>query len=526
MPRHFNTAGLCFPQDHYMVDPLKRLSTIEGLIEEKKYFVIHAPRQTGKTTAMRALMEKLNREGKYIAVHFSCESASVTGEKFELGNRYVTESLVKTATIYLPENERPPELQGVVNDGTLLNTTLARWAAEQQKPIVLLIDEIDSLSDLTLISILRQLRDGYQNRPGEFPQSVALIGLKDVRDYKVKVRDELKTMGTASPFNIKDESLTLRNFTSDEVFELLQQHTQETGQGFTQEALESIFFHSQGQPWLVNALAKQCVQTEGKHKTTATIDIEDVYAAKEKLILRRDTHLDSLFSQLAEERVQRILTPILEGELLPFDILDDDLQYVRDLGLIRTDGRVRIANPIYQEVIPRSLNFKTQITIPEEYDTWLDDEEKLNWPKIWDQFIEFWREIGEPLIAAQHYPEVAPHLVLMAYLQRIANAKGQIIREYAIGRKRMDLLVRWPYEKDGKRQWQLEAIELKVWKQSDKKNPLPKGLKQLTAYLNGLSLNEGTLIIFDRREGLPDLEDRVEREFIEHENKRIQLIHG
>ncbi len=66
MQRYFNTTGPCFPEWHYMVPPLPRLKGVERLIEQGQYFVIHAPRQSGKTTYLYALMDKLNREGRYI----------------------------------------------------------------------------------------------------------------------------------------------------------------------------------------------------------------------------------------------------------------------------------------------------------------------------------------------------------------------------------------------------------------------------------------------------------------------------
>ena len=127
MQRHFNTAGLCFPAKHYMVDPLIRLSNVESLLEDEKFFVIHAPRQTGKTTAMRALMEKLNREETYIALHFSCETASVTGENFEVGNRIIVNRILNVSSHFLPEHERPPELQGIVGDEDLRFALQVVW---------------------------------------------------------------------------------------------------------------------------------------------------------------------------------------------------------------------------------------------------------------------------------------------------------------------------------------------------------------------------------------------------------------
>ena len=88
---------------------------------------------------------------------------------------------------------------------------------------------------------------------------MALIGLRDVREYKAKIREGSASLGTASPFNVKSESLLLKNFTREELYELLEQHTQETGQEFPAEVKEEIFRLSGGQPWLTNALARQIV---------------------------------------------------------------------------------------------------------------------------------------------------------------------------------------------------------------------------------------------------------------------------
>ena len=83
--------------------------------------------------------------------------------------------------------------------------------------------------------MLRQLRAGYPRRPDSFPASLALIGLRDVRDYKVKAGGSVH-LGTSSPFNIAVRSITLRHFTQNEAANLLQQHTAETGQPFAPEA--------------------------------------------------------------------------------------------------------------------------------------------------------------------------------------------------------------------------------------------------------------------------------------------------
>ena len=150
-------------------------------------------------------------------------------------------------------------------------------------------------------------------------------------------------MGSSSPFNIKDESLTLRNFTRDEVGELYAQHTAETGQLFLPEAADRAFDLTCGQPWLVNALARRLVQdlvTDRAQSLTAA----DVTRAKELLIQRQDTHLDSLSERLREPRVRQVVEPMLAGWVTG-DLPPDDVRYVCDLGLLRpsrTQGRQRL----------------------------------------------------------------------------------------------------------------------------------------------------------------------------------------
>ncbi len=99
--KRFNTAGLCFPEDHYMVDPLKRLDTVMDLIDQKMYFTIHAPRQTGKTTYLHALAEKLNSEGKYIALVVTFEEAGYKNISIEKANEELIFSIYQASCIRL-----------------------------------------------------------------------------------------------------------------------------------------------------------------------------------------------------------------------------------------------------------------------------------------------------------------------------------------------------------------------------------------------------------------------------------------
>ena len=353
MPRHFNTAGPCFPQDHYMLPAAARLPEVVPLIDTKSYFVLHAPRQTGKTTALQSLATELTESGRYVAVLLSMEVGAAFPDSPGVAEAAILGDWTAAARFQLPVDLQPPPWPAA-KPGIRIGSALTAWSNAARQPLVVFLDEIDALQDNVLISILRQLRAGYPRRPGAFPWSLALIGLRDVRDYKV-AEGYQGHLGTASPFNIKVESITLRDFTHDDVAALYRQHTNDSGQAFTPEAIDRAFELTRGQPWLVNALARQAVEVLVRDRsepiTRAAID-----SAKELLIQRQDTHLDSLAERLREPRVRRVIEPMLAGGTLD-DVPQDDIRFVVDLGLCRRDsgGALLIANPIYREVIPRVL---------------------------------------------------------------------------------------------------------------------------------------------------------------------------
>ncbi|OBQ32417.1 MAG: CyrO, partial [Anabaena sp. CRKS33] len=311
-----------------------------------------APRQTGKTTAMLALAQQLTATGRYAAVMVSVEVGSAFNHDPGAAELAILGTWYDNISIRLPKELQPPVKQWQQEEpGNRIKAFLQGWAKASPQPLVILIDEIDSLQDQTLISILRQLRDGFPNRPENFPSSVGLIGLRDVRDYKVASGGS-ERLNTSSPFNIKVASITMRNFNIEEVAELYQQHTESTGQIFTPEAIETAFDLTQGQPWLVNALAKEIVEKMVQDRGIA-ITKEHILKAKEILITRQDTHLDSLAERLREPRIKAIIEPMLAGLELG-NIPNDDIQFVIDLGLCKMHpyGGLTIANPIYREVLP------------------------------------------------------------------------------------------------------------------------------------------------------------------------------
>ena len=220
-----------------MIPASGRLPEVPDLVAQLGYFTVYAPRQTGKTTTLRALAEKLTATGEYAALHFSCEIGEPFGDDLGGAQRGILQTIrTRSETALAPELRPPPWPD--VPDGSLFASGLTAWARSCPRPLVLFFDEIDALRGASLISVLRQLRAGFNDRPEGFPASVALCGLRDVRDYKAASGGDPSRLGTASPFNIKLESLRLGDFTPAEVAQLYGQHTAETGQPFTPQALD------------------------------------------------------------------------------------------------------------------------------------------------------------------------------------------------------------------------------------------------------------------------------------------------
>jgi hypothetical protein len=470
------------------------------LIEMDRYFVLHAPRQTGKTTALRALAAELTTEGDIAALMFSCERAKAAGDDFALAESLLLDSLRAAATRSgWPDELLPPDPWPQVTPGSRFIETLSEWCRRCPHRVVLFMDEVDALQGNSLVSILSQLRDGHNARPEgyPFPASVVLCGLRDLRDYKVASGGDPGRSNPASPFNIIAKSLRLGDFTTSQIAELYDQHTQATGQEFTKDAVDRAFELTQGQPWLVNALAHEITFKMG---VTGAITAGQVEDAKERLIRARATHLDALVARLHEPRVERVIEPIVAGTWPGTDTsFDDDVSYVHDLGLIKGTRQLEIANPIYREVLLRVLGDRTERFVRADPHSFVLPDGRFDLERLLKEFVVFWREHGEVLIQQEGYHEAACQIILMAFLHRLANGGGQVDREYAAGTKRLDVLIRWPYTgPDGERLVQREAMELKVWR-AGRDDPLPDGLAQLDEYLDRLSLSTGVLVIFDRR---------------------------
>jgi hypothetical protein len=477
-----------------MIEPSTRLRGVEQLIDTKQYFVIHAARQSGKTTYLHDLTKRLNAGGRYYALCCSLETLqNIVDPREGIPEivRTIKNTLEKQNIPFGTEFAKNPDYD---NFSDMLNMELTLFCKILDKPLVILFDEADCLSDDTLILFLRQLRKGYNDRSfTPFVHSVALVGMRNIRDYSARVRHDSESFGSASPFNIITETYTLKNFTGEEIRELYLQHADETGQRFEDSAVDAVYGQTMGQPWLVNAIAREVIVKMLQSDYSKPVTGELVEEAIQTIILRRDTHIDSLLERLKEERVRNVVEPMITGDEEQTDESSDDYQYVLDLGLIRSENGTTVpANPIYGEVIARTLSAGYQKRIAASNPDYLIPrylkDGRIDMDFLMKDFQNFWRDNSEIWKKRFDYAEAAPHLIMMAFLQRVINGGGQIRREMAAGTRRLDLCLVYENEK--------YPIELKLRRGPD---TVKEGLVQTARYVDSCGCREGWLALFDLR---------------------------
>ncbi len=530
MERFFNTAGPNRPSKNYTIDPLSRfdLDDVLMLFHQEKYFVLHAPRQTGKTSCLLALRDYLNQHDDYIAVYANVEGGQASRNNVRSVVKSTVDTLAEEVRLIIKDDTSKKVRDSVQDEGedSMLSTFLRRLSEALPKPLILFIDEIDALVGDSLVSVLRQIRSGYANRPNAFPSSIVLCGVRDVRDYRIVLSNQDIITG-GSAFNIKAESLRLGNFTMDEIHQLYMQHTRETGQEFDEACFPMIWEATEGQPWLVNALGYEVTMRmkENRDRSVRIIP-EMIYRAQEQIIYRRDTHIDILIDKLKEPRVKRVIEPILANseEVDEGAMSDEDILYVKDMGLVvKERGKpIRISNAIYREIIPRELTASTQQRLIQQPQWYLNPDNSINMEKLLLDFQQFFRQNSDAWIGKFDYAEAGPQLLLQAYLQRIVNGGGYIDREYGLGRKRTDLLIRKPLTDGYGGPVQRVVLELKIKRGSIEK-VIEDGLCQTYDYMDTVgSVDEGHLIIFDRSKD-KTWEERIWHEPREHQGRTIMV---
>jgi hypothetical protein len=478
---------------HYMLPPAERLvgAQLHRYLSDQLYWVLHAPRQTGKTTFLINWMHEINAGGQMAACYVTVEACQGVSE---------AERAIPTICSCIGTSAKafgvPVPTDGSTDANNRLSAMLQNWAAlVAPKPLVVLFDETDVLQDEALISFLRQLRGGFASRgAGTFPISIALVGMKDLKDY-ITASKEGVAPNPGSPFNIKEDSAVLTNFSKEDVAHLFAQRTAETGQQITPEALDYVWEQSKGQPWIVNSLFKRATMRILDEASAETVTREHIFEARKQMILARETHLDALAYRLEDPRIRRMMESLISGEPDPQLAEGESFRLCLDLGLVTIErGTPQVANPLYREIIARHITFGTQLAIPEPTWPWQKPDGSLDMDRLLKEFQKFWRRNADIWEEKSDYSEAFPHLLLMAFLQRILNGGGNIDREYAAGRGRMDLAVEYQQQK--------YIIEVKlIHYYSSPAEVREEGLEQIQQYRDKVdAAAPAYLLIFDRRD--------------------------
>ncbi|MDR3012238.1 MAG: PD-(D/E)XK nuclease domain-containing protein [Chitinispirillales bacterium] len=479
-----------------MLPPADRLvgAQLDRYIRDQLYWVLHAPRQTGKTTFLQDWARKINAGGEAVACYVSLEACQGITDRAE-AIRTISASICSSASISkLPIPKLPRDETEV-----LIKDTMQKWAEMvSPKPLIVFFDEADVLVGEPLISFLRQLRKGFADRgPGKFPISLALVGLRDLRDYITAAKDGVSP-NPGSPFNIKSDSVFIPNFTKQDIAALFAQRTEETGQKITTEALEYVYELSWGQPWMVNSLFQRATMRVLREDDYQTVTYDHIHTARQQMVAARETHLDSLLERLREPKIRNVVESIMIGNIDPnITRYNRDIEFAIDIGLIKwnTETGFTIANPIYTEMFTRLLNSGYHDNMPPpSIWKWQKPDGKLDMDSLLKEFQRFWRRFSEIWEQKTDYTEAFPHLLLTAFLQRLTNSHGRIEHESAAGRGRMDIFVEYEGDKF--------IIEIKLLRSYDTpKEVLEEGLEQIAAYRDKAAPGAPAyLMIFDRRD--------------------------
>jgi hypothetical protein len=463
---------------------------LDRYIGDKLYWVLHAPRQTGKTTFLQSWAREINSGDEAVACYVTIERCQRLSEP-ERCMPALCGAIQSSADL----SDLPVPVSGTDEPNSMVSNILVDWAQKTApKPLILLLDEVDALEGDAMISFLRQLRGGFMDRGvGRFPVSIALVGMRDLKDYITAAKDGVLP-SPLSPFNIKTDSVLLANFSQEEVSTLFAQRTEETGQQITDEALEYVWEQSQGQPWIINSLFQRATMRILKRDDYSTVTRKHIEQAREQMILARETHLYSLAVRLREPAIRAMMETLFSGSFNPELADSDAFRICMDMGLVRLEkGVPSIANPIYREVLARQATFGAQTMIPEPEWQWEKPDGSLDMDALLREFQIFWRENSEMWEEKMSYTEAFPHLLLMAFLQRVLNGGGHIEREYAAGRGRMDLFVEYNAFK--------YIIEIKLVYEKQSPDTIKiKGLEQTAKYRSAKAPDcPAYLVIFDRR---------------------------
>ena len=524
--RTFTTDGPGDETRHYILPAAPRLAEARSLVDQGAYFVLRAPGRTGKTTALRALASEITAEGRYAALMCSAAVAAPARADLALVQEALLSAMRIAAEQDLPPPLRPPPFPTSA-EATRLWEGISAWARVCPRPLVLFFDDLDTLQDAALDSVLRQLETGFSRRPEHFAWSIGLASQFDLRVSHSSPADTSKTPASTGPFERFWSSRLLPPFTENEIRALYAEHFGSAERGFSPEALAFVYEASAGHPFLVQAFGREMAAMT--LPTTGPIAKSHVIAAYRQLIEQAVSPIDALASRLAEPRIRRVIEPLLLGSAAIASVDEADVQHVRDIGLVAFDDPVRIEGSLHRALVPRLLSQGVQRAVIDDPASCFESDGRLSMERLLQSFAAFYTGHASELIAATPYSKIAPELVFLGYLLRMLSGRGWIDFEFGASRGRIDVTI----SVEVKGNHSEESIEPSVTEQREllvlvtrrkgDSGVKKRGLEWLDDALQRTSSVSGTLVVFDKRDKrLPGKRTKL-REIV-LEGKTVRLL--
>ena len=506
----FNTTAICVPSKHYMVDISEKVNEIRLLVDAGKYFTINRARQYGKTTTLTALKKTL--QGEYIVLSLDFQGAD--SDAFESGavfsqtiSRLILDQY-EFEQICIPENtlQALRELNACDPKAIKMDELfriLKRWIKNEEKAIVLIIDEIDrAANSQVFLDFLAQLRDGYIGRDSSGNpafQSVILAGVTDIKHLKSRIRITAKEN---SPWNIAADFLIDMSLSESGIQGMLVEYEADHHTGMDTGFLaKKIREYTNGYPYLVSRIC-QLIDERLVPETFGSLSVawtdEGVETAVRSILVEKNTLFDSLMGKLRDYDKLRIQLGriLLRGETIEYLPDNKEQEQLMMYGFIVNDpttNTVRVANRIFEMRLYKYYIGESRFSEELRGDA-LDNKPafikngELDIPLIMERFIETQRYIRnlKDEDAEKRFIEEEGREKFLTYISPIINGIGTYsVEERTRDRRRMDVVIHYL----GKRY----IIELKIW-YGERYNK--KGEQQIIDYLDSYGLNTGYLLSF------------------------------
>lgn len=507
MGKRFNTTGICYSDEHYMVDMDKRLLEIEKLVDCGQYFTINRARQYGKTTMIHQLAEHLSGRYSVFSISFEGLSEDVFAGEASFGQRIC--GLLYNSFVYqetrgiseLSQMECEKMSRGDSGDTNLftISNFISRMCKEAENPVVLIIDEVDQASSQNLfLAFLGMLRDKYLKRRKQPTfHSVILAGVYDIKNLKLKLRPDSLDFYN-SPWNIASDFTVDMSFHVEDIAGMLEDYEQDKHPGMdVGKVSREIYGYTSGYPFLVSRICK-ILDEILPQKTdipagTRIWSQEGVVEAVKELLTESNTLFDDMVKKLHDfPKLRTMLYSILfYGEKVPYNPDAFEINIGLIFGFIKNDqGTIAISNRIFEtrlynlflsEDILNSKIYKAAVLDKNQF----VHNGELDMKKVLEHFVEAFTQIYSD--SEEAFLEENGRRFFLLYLKPIINGVGNYYVEARTrNMRRTDVIIDYHG-----RQY---VCELKIWRGNEYNE---RGEKQLIGYLDDYHLEEGYLVSFN-----------------------------